>query len=74
VPRSTRAKDGTRVLAEHIAAIIASPNAPDDVVEGLIRGMQETNTDANVHGDANYIEAILRRRLNEPEEGATDVK
>jgi len=73
-PHAAHAKDEMRVLAEHIAAIIASPNAPEDVVEGLIRGMQETNTDANVHGDANYVEAILRRRLNEPEGGATDVK
>jgi hypothetical protein len=74
VPHSTPAKDETRVLAEHIAAIIASPNAPDDVVDGLIRGMQETNTDANVHADANYVEAILRRRLSETKGGASDVK
>jgi hypothetical protein len=70
VLRSTPAKDETRVLAEHIAAIIASPNAPDDVVEGLIRGMQETSTDANVHGDVNYVEAILRQRIKNTEGGA----
>jgi hypothetical protein len=54
------AKDETRVLAEHIAAIIASPNEPNDVVEGLIRGMHDINGDANVHGDANYVDAHVR--------------
>jgi uncharacterized protein (DUF934 family) len=73
-PQPQPVRDETRELAEHIAAIIASPNTPEDVVDGLIRGMHEVDTDANVHADANYVEAILRQRIKNTEGGASDEK
>jgi hypothetical protein len=63
-------KSSAREIAEHVAAIMRHPDTPEDLIDGLIHGMADLDTDANVHKRFGYIEAILLTHFENEQKGA----
>lgn len=52
-------QQSAREIAEHVAAIIAHPDCPEELYDDIVRTMQSMNSDATVHANTGYVEAIL---------------
>ena len=59
-----------REIAEHVSAILAHPDCPEDLFDGIVHAFHEIDRNANVHMHVGYVESILLTHFDDEQKGA----